>query len=181
MIRLSYLFDFLSGRLMIESNVFIDHDARIDFGSERRKRQAGSLFIGHGSTLCKGSIIALYGGRVHIGRHTYIGPYTVLYGHGGIEIGDNVLIANHSTIVSSAHNYLDPARLIAHQGETFAPVTIENDVWIGSGARILAGVRLCKGSVVGANSVVTKPTPPYSVSYGVPARPQSHRHSAPNT
>lgn len=164
-----------TGRLRIGNEVFIDKDVRIDFASERRRRHSGSLCIGSGSTLCKGVIISMYGGIVNIGSGSYIGPYAVIYGHGGVDIGSNVLIANHATIVSSAHNYSCLSRLICQQGEKLSPVTIEDDVWIGSGARILAGVRVSKGSVIGANSVLTKSTAPYSISYGVPAKTRNYR------
>ena len=166
---------FAAGRFRIGNDVFIDRDVRIDFASERRRRSSGSLWIGNGSTLCKGVIISMYGGIVNIGSDSYIGPYVVIYGHGGVGIGNNVLIANHTTIVSSAHNYARRSSPICHQGERLSPVTIEDDVWIGSGARIMAGVSVGKGSVIGANSVLTKSTSPYSISYGVPAKAQNYR------
>jgi acetyltransferase-like isoleucine patch superfamily enzyme len=50
-------------------------------------------------------------------------------------------------------------------------VTIEDDAWIGSGAVILPGVRIGRGAVVGANSVVTEDVPPLTVVAGLPARP----------
>ena len=117
----------------------------------------------------------MYGGSVSIGRSSYIGPYTVIYGHGDVDIGNNVLIANHSTIVSSSHHYKSRSSSICHQGESLGLITIEDDVWIGSGARILAGIKVGRGSVIGANSVITKSTSNYSVSGGVPAKVISFR------
>ncbi len=168
--RLELAIHSLRGRLRLGKDVFIDRGAVIDFRSERGRCSSGSLQIGSGTTLCRGAIISLYGGDIRIGVNAYIGPYTVIYGHGGVCIGDNVLIANHSTIVSSAHNFKDFSRPIAEQGEVLGKILIEDDVWIGSGARILSGVQLCKGAVVGANSVVTKTVEAFSVSYGVPAK-----------
>ena len=49
-------------------------------------------------------------------------------------------------------------------------ISIESGVWIGSGAVILPGITLGEGSVVGANSVVTKNTEPYSINVGIPAK-----------
>ena len=68
--------------------------------------------------------------------------------------------------------------LIALQGELFLPVVIKDDVWIGSGARILAGISLSTGVVVGANSVVTHSFEPFSVVYGAPARLYRYRCTA---
>lgn len=168
----------LKRRLHIGRNVYIDRRASFDFRSERSRPPSGVLRIGDGSTICCGAIICLYGGNVTIGRNCYIGPYSVIYGHGDVAIGDNVLIANHATIVSSAHNYADASVLIALQGELFLPVVIEDDVWIGSGARILAGISLSTGVVVGANSVVTHSFEPFSVVYGAPARLYRYRCTA---
>ncbi|MCB8837902.1 DapH/DapD/GlmU-related protein [Aurantimonas sp. VKM B-3413] len=49
------------------------------------------------------------------------------------------------------------------------PVTIGNDVWIGHGAVILPGITIGDGAVIGANAVVTKDVPPYTIAAGVPA------------
>jgi acetyltransferase-like isoleucine patch superfamily enzyme len=55
------------------------------------------------------------------------------------------------------------------------PVTIEDDVWIGSNAIILPGVRIGKGSVIGAGSIVTSDIPPYALAYGTPAKVMKYR------
>jgi len=54
----------------------------------------------------------------------------------------------------------------SHTGD----ITLERDVWLGTGAVILPGVTIGEGAVVGANSVVTRSVPPYTVVGGVPAR-----------
>jgi acetyltransferase-like isoleucine patch superfamily enzyme len=51
-----------------------------------------------------------------------------------------------------------------------AEIVIEDDVWIGSGAVIMPGITIKKGTVVGANAVVTRSTEEYSIVFGVPAR-----------
>ncbi|HVA26972.1 MAG TPA: acyltransferase [Candidatus Baltobacteraceae bacterium] len=50
------------------------------------------------------------------------------------------------------------------------PIRIEDDVWIGAGAVILPGVVVRRGSVIGANAVVTRDTEEYSVNVGIPAK-----------
>lgn len=56
-------------------------------------------------------------------------------------------------------------------------IVIEDDCWLGTGVKILDGVTIGKGSVIGAGAVVTKNIPSYSVAVGVPAKVISKRDS----
>ncbi|MBW4602244.1 MAG: acyltransferase [Calothrix sp. FI2-JRJ7] len=116
------------------------------------------------------SIGALGGTFIHIGQNTFIGPGTCIAGPGDIKIGKNCLIAAQSGIFANNHNFADMELLIKEQGITRQGIVIEDDCWLGSGVKVLDGVTIGKGSVIGANSVVTKDIPPFSVAVGVPAR-----------
>lgn len=133
--------------------------------------------VGQHSTLDAGVILRAYGGYIEIGEHCSINPYSVLYGGGSIKIGNGVRIGPHSLIVASNHIFDDTAKYIYQQGETTKGITIEDDVWIGAGAKILDGIIVRKGTVVGAGAVVTKSTECYSVIVGVPAKQISSRVS----
>ena len=109
-------------------------------------------------------------GHVSIGEDSWVGPHSVIYGNGGVTIGSDVMIASHCAINTVSHRCERgdiPMRL---QGVYCDPVVIEDDVWIGTGAVILQGVRIGRGSIVGAGAVVTRSIPPGSVAIGVPAR-----------
>lgn len=135
----------------------------------------GSISIGKNSSLTKGVVLHAYGGYIEIGEDSTINPYSVLYGAGGIKIGNGVRIAPHVSIIASNHIFSDPNKFIFEQGETRKGIVIEDDVWIGTGARVLDGVTLAKGTVVGAGAVVTKSSDPYSVIVGIPAKAVSTR------
>jgi len=109
-------------------------------------------------------------GRIAIGANTYIGPSAVLFGAGGIEIGEAVLISPGVVITSQQHSFAARDADIRDQPLRFGPITIERDVWIGANATILPGVRLGHGSVIGAGAVVAKDVPPMTVVVGVPAQ-----------
>lgn len=109
-------------------------------------------------------------GFIKIGINTGINLYTVIYGAGGVTIGNNTRIACHTVIVSSNHNFDDLSQDIYTQGITAKGIIIGDDVWIGAGVRILDGVHVGNHAVVGAGSVVTKDIPENSVAVGVPAR-----------
>jgi acetyltransferase-like isoleucine patch superfamily enzyme len=89
---------------------------------------------------------------------------------GGLTIGDDVSIAHSVSILTTNHNYADLDLPIRDQGVQERATTISDDVWIGCGSRILAGVTIGKGAVVAAGAVVTKDVEPYAVVGGVPAR-----------
>jgi acetyltransferase-like isoleucine patch superfamily enzyme len=89
---------------------------------------------------------------------------------GGIIIGNHVLIGQSVNIHSEEHTFADPGLRIDQQGIAYQCVVIQDDVWIGSKATILAGVTIGQGAVIGANAVVTRSVPAYAVAVGVPAR-----------
>lgn len=110
-------------------------------------------------------------GFVHIGCNTRIGQGSLLYGTGGLEIGENVMIAGQCSIIASSHNHENPDTPIMHQGISAKGITIKNNVWIGTGVRILDGVTIGEGVIIGANAVVNRDIAPGEKVGGVPARP----------
>lgn len=138
-------------------------------------RVGGTIRIARGARISDGAILAPYGGAIVIHENSYVGPYCVLYGHGGLTIGPGTLIAAHTVIIPSNHSFDDPALPIIQQGETSLGITIGQDVWIGCGVRILDGVTIGDGCVIGAGAVVTRSLEPHSVAVGVPARPIAAR------
>ncbi len=110
-------------------------------------------------------------GYIRIGRNVAIGQHSVLYGNGGLTIGDNVMIAGHCFIVASSHNAEICETPFKDQGITLRGIVIEDNVWIGAGVKVLDGIRIGENSIVAANSVVNKNVPPGSRVGGVPAKP----------
>lgn len=111
------------------------------------------------------------GGFIRIGRHSGIGQHCVLYGNGGLTIGDNVMMAGHCFVVASSHRAEESDIPFNRQGITLQGVTIGDNVWIGAGVRILDGVTIGANSVIAANAVVNRSIPAGSRVGGVPAKP----------
>jgi galactoside O-acetyltransferase len=109
-----------------------------------------------------------YGKYVSFGDHVYVNFGLTLVDDVEIRVGSRVMFAPHVTITTTGHPVHPSLR---EDGTQFsAPVIIEDDVWIGTGAIILPGVTIGRGSVVGAGAVVTGNVPPNVVVGGVPAR-----------
>lgn len=111
---------------------------------------------------------------ISIGRNCNFGAFNHITAINCIKIGDNCLTGKWVTISDNNHGTteLSDLRLPPSRRKVVSkgPVIIGNDVWIGEKATILGGVTIGDGAVVGANSVVTKDVPPYSVVGGNPAR-----------
>lgn len=135
----------------------------------------GKIWIGENCRICTGALLLTYGGYIKIGNNCSVNPYTVLYGQGGLTIGDGVRIAAHTVIIPANHNFSDREKPIYQQGLTKKGVVIEDDVWIAAGVRILDGVTIGRGSVIGAGAVVTRDTPPFSINVGVPSKVIAYR------
>lgn len=90
---------------------------------------------------------------------------------GDVKIGNHVMIAPNVSIYTKTHRHDEIKTPMVLSGETpTKTVVIEDDVWIGINAVILPGIRIGKGTIVGANSVVTKDVEPYDIVGGVPAK-----------
>ena len=115
-------------------------------------------------------VIFVHTEKISLGNFFGVNSNSYLNGYGGIEIGDHVLLGSNVTISSGIHPINDSDPPIITRQSIPSKITIEDDVWIGSNAIIMPGIHLAKGTVIGANSVVTKNTQPYSVNAGNPAK-----------
>jgi len=135
-------------------------------------RQA-RIVIGEQSTVAAGAVVQ---GGVRIGSHSTVQSYAVIVGYGDgdqaagqVTIGNDVRIAPQVMIIAANHVFEDADQPIRAQGLAPAPITVEDDVWLGGRVVLTAGVTIGHGSVIGAGAVVTKDIPPYSIAVGVPA------------
>ncbi len=106
--------------------------------------------------------------HVSIGDYCSINAFVHIWGNGGVEIGNNVMIASTVSISSLTHDYT--AESMRFAPSIYGKVVIEDEVWIGSGAIILPGIKIGKGAVIGAGAVITKSIPAYAIVVGNPGR-----------
>lgn len=119
-----------------------------------------------------------YGKNIFLGNNVIINMNCTFVDNQPIRIGDNVLIASNVQLYTSSHPVLPEERLVPDWKErqttffrTYArPIEIKNNVWIGGGCILLAGVTIGENSVIGAGSVVNRSIPPNCVAAGNPCK-----------
>lgn len=117
------------------------------------------------------------GGSIKVGPETHIQPRCQLMAYvGHLEIGCRVEIAPNCAFYPYNHGFEPDQRIRNQPCMTKGGIIIGDDVWLGYGVIVLDGVRISKGAVVGAGSVVTKDVPENAIAFGVPARVVKMRH-----
>lgn len=113
-------------------------------------------------------------------RCLWAGDYVFIGSHSQITInahlGNFVMLASYVALVGGDHRYDLPEIPMIFSGRGPAKgIDIKDDVWIGHGAILLAGVTIGEGAIVAAGSVVTRDIPAYTIAAGVPAQPLRER------
>ncbi len=130
-----------------------------------RWEKAKELGFGEGTTIYDSSLVL---GDVRVGKNTWIGPFTILDGSGGLEIGSNcaisagVQIYSHDTVGRSASGGVAPV--------VRAGTKIGSDCYLGPNVVIAKGVSIGDKAVIGANSLVLTDIPEGSKAFGTPCR-----------
>lgn len=115
------------------------------------------VFVDHWENLSFGSNVTLH-------RNCYVDA------RGGIEIGDNVSIAHATSLLAFDHSWEDASIPIKYNPLVSTPITIESDVWLGCGVRVLAGAKIGTRTIVAAGAVVTSGGIGGGIYGGVPAK-----------
>jgi acetyltransferase-like isoleucine patch superfamily enzyme len=130
-----------------------------------RWEKAQALGFGEGTSIYDSALVL---GSVIVGQNTWIGPFTLLDGSGGLSIGDTCSISAGVQIYT--HDTVEWAVSGAVAGVELAPVTIGSRCYIGPNTIISKGVSIGDGCVIGANSFVNKDIPSGMKAWGTPAR-----------
>ncbi len=154
-------------RMYFGSRVTIDDNSLID----ARGATGSGIILGDEVIVNRNTIIQSKYGDIEIGKSVSVGMNSALVSWSGIRIGDQALFAGGCYLSAGRFDYEDLGKSIAEQ-ESYStgPIVVEEDAWIATRVTLLDGVRVGKGSIVSAGSVVTGNIPPGAVAHGNPAK-----------
>lgn len=152
----------------------------VGFGGKITLRNSHRISVGNGVYLADNVVIQVADEyenfqstmpQLKLGKRVRVNYFTMISAVKSVDIGDNVNIAQFCFIGDHNHEYRDITRPIRDQGiADVRPVVIKKNTWIANKVTVTSGVTIGRNCVIGANSVVTKDIPDYSVAVGVPAR-----------
>lgn len=142
-----------------------------------------NIRVGNGTLIRSELLVNPYGGCIIIGENSYVGDHSRIWSAESVKIGDYVFISHNVNIMDTNAHEMDADERVENyklrlrngypkeKGSVqSAPIIIEDHVWIGFNAIILKGVKIGKGAIVAAGSVVTKDVPEYHLVAGNPAK-----------
>jgi len=155
-------------KIEIGNNVVFDDNTVIDAKGEKNRgiRIGDNVLVGRNSTIsCKG-------GDIDIGDYANIGPSNIIISESTLKIGRYVFTSGQIYMIAGGNHTFDDrdTPIYFQPSVSKGGIQIEDDVWIGAASTILDGVKIGKGSVIGAATVVHRKIRPYSVALGNPVQ-----------
>jgi acetyltransferase-like isoleucine patch superfamily enzyme len=153
------------GFAFLGRNVRISDKAAI-YGAEQMR-------IGDNSRIDDFCVIS---GKVEMGRNVYIGPFALIAGGTpGVFFDDFATLAYRVQIFSQSDDYsgrtmTNPTVPAAYKAEIKTPVRVGRHAIVGAGSTVMPGADLAEGTSVGSASLILRPTEPWSIYAGSPAR-----------
>lgn len=153
----------LRARLRLDGIAFICSGVRLEIGRD------ATIELGRWSWIGNDSKLRIHEGVFSLGAKSVIGQQCTVSCYERISIGRDCMLADRAMVIDFDHAFADVERPTRLQGIEKSAVAIGNNVWIGHGASILAGVTIGDNAVVATGAVVTRDVPANAVVGGVPA------------
>lgn len=159
-----FLFIGKNVKIMNSQNIEVGKNVKFESFSEiqglatQRMKFKDSVTIGKNVQIRPSSYYGVghIGQGLEVGEHSSIGPNGFIGCAGKITIGNQVMIGPNVTIIAENHNFKNDETLIKDQGVEQKGIIIDDNVWIGANVTILDGVHIESGTVIGANTLITK-------------------------
>ncbi len=162
-IGLNSTLETLGGEISFGEKVVLGNNCMV-IGTGRGIHIQSNCYFFYGVTL------DAQGGFIEIDCFSSAGPYAIIYGHGGMTIGNNCAIAGQTVLIPANHRFDRLDIPIRQQGVTTVGISVGDDVWIGTQCVVLDGTEIGNGCVIGAGTIINGSLPEYSVAVGNPFR-----------
>jgi acetyltransferase-like isoleucine patch superfamily enzyme len=126
--------------------------------------------IGRGVFLGRGTILSCKDGDIVLGDGTNLGFHCEIFSGSSVTVGRHGLFAAQAYLVGGGHEFEERGRPVIEQARNSTGISLGDNVWLGTGAKVLDGVRIGRDVVVGANAVVNADLPDGAIAAGIPAR-----------
>ena len=158
-------------KIIIGDNVIIEDNCVLDAKGINNT----GIQIGDNVIVSRNVVLSCKNGSIRIGNNTVIGINAIIHavGKSKVEIGNDVLISAYVYLIGGGtYHFDDPDKAIRKQGlDLKGGIILEDNVWLGASVNVVDGVKIRRGSIVGACSLVAKNIESEnSVAIGVPAR-----------
>jgi acetyltransferase-like isoleucine patch superfamily enzyme len=175
-----WLFGSVGRGVVFGQGVVIRHPAKIHIGDgvtvddlvvlDAKGTGNRGIEIGDGVFLGRGTILSCKDGDITLGPHTNLGFHCEVFSGSTVTVGRHGLFAAYVYLVGGGHEFERADLAVVDQPRSSRGITLGDNVWLGTGAKVLDGVRLGSHVVVGANAVVNSDLPEGAIAAGVPAR-----------
>ena len=135
--------------------------------------------VGRGAFLGRGTILSCKDGDIALGDHANLGFHCEIFSGSSVSVGSHALFAAQAYLVGGGHDFEAGDGAVIDQPRTSRGIVLGDNVWLGTGAKVLDGVKIGKDAVVGAGAVVNTDLPEGAIAAGVPARVLRSRSDAP--
>ena len=155
-------------KIEIGDNVAINDFAVLDaYGDDR-----SGIKITEESLISRNAVLNSKGGFIEIGKRASLGMMSIVFSRDcKVKIGNDVLVAAYCYLMGGGSHSMERTDIpVAYQGAECKGIDIGDNVWLGSGVKVLDGCTIGRDSVIGTNSFVNSDIPEFAVVAGSPAQ-----------
>ena len=153
-------------KIHLGDNVIIDDNCVLDAKGIDNK----GIFIENNVFVGRNTIIYCQNGDIYVGENANISSNCQIFSAKSVRVGKGALVGAYSYLIGGGHNYEDVDTLIIEQGRIAKGITLEDNIWIGAGVKILDGLIIGESAIIGTGAVVTDNVPEFAIMGGVPAK-----------
>lgn len=154
------------GKIRIGDDVVVDDYVLLDAKGEGNH----GIDVGSGAFLGRGSILSCKNGDIVLGDHANVGFHSEIFSGSSVRVGRHALFAAYTYLVGGGHEFDRADVPVIEQARASKGIVLGDNVWLGTGAKVLDGVTIGSNVVVGANAVVTGDLGDGVIAAGIPAK-----------